>query len=299
MAGYGQNQSFNRLQRMPAFAAKLSFTARTGFAAPAWHRSAPWWPAVTFSTRRQSRHCQPLPLYLLRFLARWTLCTARGNRIPKHLPAYLLDALHAVSSVPRDSILRSAASMSRGPMVDMGILPMDGITSFSSQEVSLFCVADIQSAAVLASQSSASVSNVFAAASALACLSFFWLCWSRYLLPVVRVPCRAAGGLCLVRIQGKTPSASVLRLSAWVYSMRQYFPPAYTSRYMSPPSVCLLPAGLPVCFTCLTKVSASAIAALNGISAYGISCYPVIPRETTKNPLCLGDMRVMRWSETL
>ncbi|MNL36894.1 hypothetical protein D3C87_1590080 [compost metagenome] len=56
-------------------------------------------------------------------------------------------------------------------MVDMGILPMKGNTSFSSQVLTLSCVPSARFAAVFASHSRATASNVFAAASALAFFS--------------------------------------------------------------------------------------------------------------------------------
>jgi hypothetical protein len=74
---------------------------------------------------------------------------------------------------------------------------------------------------------------------------------------------------------------------------------AMTSRYMPSPPVCLSPAGLPLCFTCLTNVSASAMSTslCDGISGavfgryrhgyqhfVGMSCYEAIAGETRKNP---------------
>jgi len=80
----------------------------------------------------------------------------------------------------------------------------------------------------------------------------------------------------------------------------QYLPPELTSKYMPLPSVCLSPAGFPLCFAFLVKVSVSAMRppfggmSIGGICKYrqkyrrfgGMSCYGVIWLETRKNPQC-------------
>ena len=60
---------------------------------------------------------------------------------------------------PRASILLTIQSkMSRGPMVDIGILPMNGKASRSSNLVILACATSARFAAVITSQTRAAAS---------------------------------------------------------------------------------------------------------------------------------------------
>ncbi|MFT4992660.1 MAG: hypothetical protein ACI9LD_001859 [Polaromonas sp.] len=111
-------------------------------------------------------------------------------------------------SAPRAFILRSTASTSCGPMVDMGILPMWGITSFSRRVVILLCVLAMRSAAVFASHSRVFSRRCQALASETAgytpkVIVFCWSAKRHFKIDTCELPTKVLSNLCKSMVEGE------------------------------------------------------------------------------------------------